>query len=59
MLIVLALDSGARRSEICALRWSDIDLDTRMMSITKSLKVVEVLLMRKQQRQNHPSEQLS
>ena len=41
MLIVLALDSGARRSEICALRWSDIDLDTRMMSITKSLKVVE------------------
>lgn len=40
-LIVLALDSGARRSEICALRWSDIDFDTRMMSITKSLKVVE------------------
>lgn len=40
-LIVLALDSGARRSEICALRWSDIDFDTRMMNITKSLKVVE------------------
>ncbi len=40
-LIVLALDSGARRSEICALRWSDIDLDTRMMSITKSLKVFD------------------
>lgn len=40
-LIVLALDSGARRSEICALRWLDIDFDTRMMSITKSLKVVE------------------
>lgn len=39
LLIVLALDSGARRSEICALRWSDIDMDTRMMSITKSLKV--------------------
>lgn len=41
LLVVLALDSGARRSEICALRWSDIDFDTRMMSITKSLKVVE------------------
>lgn len=41
LLVILALDSGARRSEICALRWSDIDLDTRMMSITKSLKVVE------------------
>lgn len=40
-LIVLALDSGARRSEICALRWSDIDLNTRMMSITKSLKVFD------------------
>ena len=41
LLITLALDSGARRSEICALRWSDIDLETRMMSITKSLKVVD------------------
>ena len=41
LLVVLALDSGARRSELCALRWSDIDLETRMMSITKSLKVIE------------------
>ena len=24
----LALDSGARRGELCALRWDDIDLDT-------------------------------
>lgn len=40
-LIQLALDSGARRSEICALRWSDINMETHMMSITKSLKVVE------------------
>ena len=40
-LIMLALDSGARRSELCALRWSDINMDTRMMSINKSLKVVE------------------
>lgn len=39
-LILLALDSGARRSELCALRWSDINMETRMMSITKSLKVV-------------------
>ena len=41
LLIMLALDTGARRSEICALRWSDIDFDTRMVSITKSLKVCE------------------
>ena len=40
-LIQLALDSGARRSEICALRWSDINMETHMMSITKKLKVVE------------------
>ena len=40
LLIHLALDSGARRSEICALRWSDISFETNLMSITKSLKVV-------------------
>lgn len=40
-LIVLALDTGARRSEICALRWSDINIDTRIIKIDKSLKVVE------------------
>lgn len=43
-LILLALDSGARRSELCALRWSDINMDTKMMSITKSLKVVEGII---------------
>lgn len=40
LLIHLALDSGARRSEICSLRWSDIDFEKNLMSITKSLKVV-------------------
>jgi len=39
-LITLALDSGARRGEICALSWSDIDFDTNMMRIERSLKVV-------------------
>jgi len=39
-LITLALDSGARRSEICALRWSDIDFENKTMNINKSLKVV-------------------
>lgn len=43
-LILLALDSGARRSELCALRWSDINMETRMLSITKSLKVVEGII---------------
>lgn len=40
-LIILALDSGARRSELCALRWSDIDFETKIMSITKSLKIIK------------------
>lgn len=29
--------SGARRSEICALRWSDVDLDRRRISIDESI----------------------
>ena len=40
-LITLALDSGARRGEICALRWSDIDFDTNTIKIERSLKVVK------------------
>ena len=39
-LIHLAIDSGCRRSEICALRWSDIDTTTKTMTISKSLEVV-------------------
>lgn len=40
-LITLALDSGMRRSEICGLRWSDIDFDTHTVKIQRSLKVVD------------------
>lgn len=39
-LITLALDSGARRGELCALRWGDIDFNTNTMKIERSLKVV-------------------
>lgn len=39
-LITLAVDSGARRSEICALKWNDIDFNNRTMLIDNSLKVV-------------------
>lgn len=39
-LINLALDSGARRSEICALRWSDLDFETGKLVIDNSLKVI-------------------
>ena len=40
-LIVLTLDSGARRSEICALRWSDVDFENETLLIDNSLKVID------------------
>lgn len=39
-LLTLALDSGARRGEIAALRWNDIDFENYTLKIDKSLKVV-------------------
>lgn len=33
----LALDSGARRGELCGLKWTDLDLDAGKMSITRQL----------------------
>ena len=43
-LIVLTLDTGARRGEICALRLNDIDLDKRTIRINKSLKIVDKIV---------------
>lgn len=40
-LITLALDSGARRGEICALKWNDLDFNTGSLKIDNSLKVVK------------------
>jgi len=37
VLFTLAIYSGARRGELLALRWQDIDLDTGQMSISRSL----------------------
>lgn len=34
----LALLTGARRGEICALRWSDIDLDASVISINRTVQ---------------------
>ena len=39
-LILLTLTTGLRRSEICALRWSDIDFTNKKILIDNSLKVV-------------------
>lgn len=37
-VVAVALGTGARRGEICALRWSDIDLDAATMRIERSLE---------------------
>lgn len=37
----VAVATGARRGEICALRWSDIDLDLRTVRIERSVSVTK------------------
>ncbi len=37
-LYVIALYTGLRRGELCALRWSDVDLDTRVATVRRSLQ---------------------
>ena len=39
--------TGCRRGEMCALRWSDIDLDTRQVSIRRSIQQVDGTLREK------------
>lgn len=39
-LITLAIDSGARRGEICALRWSDVNFEKGTLLIDNSLKII-------------------
>src|SRR6266581_4144665 len=39
--IVMALGTALRRGEILALRWSDIELDEKRVSITKTLSYIE------------------
>jgi integrase len=40
--VLLALASGARRGEILALRWRDVDLDRGSVAITRSLEETKV-----------------
>jgi integrase len=37
MLIRLAAGTGARRGELCALRWTDIDLEDRTVTVARSI----------------------
>lgn len=40
-IITLALVSGIRRSELCAIRWSDVDFTNKTIYIDNSLKVID------------------
>lgn len=40
-LITLALNTGARKSELCALRWNDINFEEMTLFIDNSLKVID------------------
>lgn len=40
VIVQIALFTGARRGEICGLRWSDIDLDVGVMSINRTLSYI-------------------
>ncbi|MGE0470738.1 MAG: tyrosine-type recombinase/integrase [Nitrospira sp.] len=37
----LALDSGARKAELCGLRWADLDVDKKTLSIVRQLVKVK------------------
>lgn len=51
-LIRLALDSGARRSEILALTWQDINFSNNVLTINKSLDVIKGKVVEKQLKNN-------
>lgn len=35
--LIVAANTGARRSEVCALRWCDVDLEQRVITISRSV----------------------
>lgn len=40
-IVVVAIGTGLRRGELLALRWSDVDLDARRLSVQRSLETVK------------------
>jgi integrase len=45
MLIWLAMTTGARRGELCALRWSDVSLDHGVIGIERAIAKVDGALV--------------
>ena len=53
-LILLGLATGARRGELLALQWPDIDLESGVMNVTKSLEQTKAGLRVKSTKSNKP-----
>jgi integrase len=51
-VVIVALGSGLRRGELCALRWSNIDLDNRTLRVEQSLEQHRPACASKRRRQN-------
>lgn len=43
MLLEMALGTGMRQGELLALKWSDIDLENKTVSVNKSIKIVAII----------------
>jgi integrase len=56
--VMLAASSGARRGELLALRWKDVDLDRGTVSIERGIVVVEGVLI-EQGTKTHQSRRIS
>jgi integrase len=53
-LILLALATGARRGELLALQWADINFETGLMSLSKSLEQTKAGLRVKSTKSDKP-----
>ncbi|MBR1764958.1 MAG: tyrosine-type recombinase/integrase [Ruminococcus sp.] len=54
IFFLLAIYTGARRGEVIALRWSDIDFDQNIIRITRTLKHSKGLDERRAVKQDRP-----
>ncbi|ODU02804.1 MAG: hypothetical protein ABS81_16340 [Pseudonocardia sp. SCN 72-86] len=53
MLVWLTLTTGARRGELCAIRWSDIDLDEGVLSLRRSIMQDQTRTVEKDTKTHH------
>lgn len=44
MIVALAMQTGTRRGEVCGLRWADLDLDARVLSVNQAVEHVDAVI---------------